>query len=122
VSITLPALLWEAVCDSLALEFRAEVLDAVRKPEVAVLKGLVKDAVAATVPDWKKQLENRPSVYTDSIPWCGDRCRGVPAGEEMTNLARRHEQRGREVTSPVLLTGQDNARLFFTKSAKALES
>jgi hypothetical protein len=68
VSITLPALLWEAVCDSLALEFRAEVLDAVRKPEVAVLKGLVKDAVAATVPDWKKELENRPSVYTDSIP------------------------------------------------------
>ena len=68
VSVTLPALQWEAICDSLALEFRAEVLDAVTKPATTVVKALVKDAVAAAVPDWKKQLENRPSVYTDGVP------------------------------------------------------
>ena len=48
-------MLWEAVCDSFDLEFRAQVLDAVKKPEGTVVKSLVKDAIVAAVPDWKKR-------------------------------------------------------------------
>jgi hypothetical protein len=68
VTVTLPAVLWEAVCDSFDLEFRAQVLDAMKKPDYAVVKALVKDAIAAAVPDWKNHIEHRPSVYADSIP------------------------------------------------------
>jgi hypothetical protein len=67
ISVTMPAPMWDSVLDSLDVDFGATVLDTV-KPTSAVLKPLVKDSIAAAVPDWKKQLDSKPSVYTESIP------------------------------------------------------
>jgi hypothetical protein len=40
----------------------------VKRADYAVAKTLVKDAITSAVSDWKKQIENRPSVYADSLP------------------------------------------------------
>ena len=45
VSVTLPAPLWEQMIDSLDMELANQVLDAVKKPNSAVVKALVKDAI-----------------------------------------------------------------------------
>ena len=45
ITITMPALRWEALLDSLELEQRASVLDAVEKPKVAVSKTAIKRAI-----------------------------------------------------------------------------
>jgi hypothetical protein len=45
ITITMPALKWEALLDSLDLEQRASVLDAVEKPKVAVSKTAIKKAI-----------------------------------------------------------------------------
>jgi len=45
VTITMPALKWEAFLDSLDLEQRAAVLDSVEKPKVAVSKTAIKKAM-----------------------------------------------------------------------------
>lgn len=68
ISVTMSALLWEQLCDSLDMDFCSQVLDAVKKPSTAVVKALVKDAIAAELPDWKKQLDQKPSVYCESVP------------------------------------------------------
>ena len=68
ISVTLPAELWERLCDSLDLDFRGELLDAVKKPGSAVLKTLVKEAIAAAVPDYLQQLKEKPAVYCDAVP------------------------------------------------------
>jgi hypothetical protein len=68
ISITLPAVLWESLLDSLDMDFAAAVLDAVTKPGSVVVKELVRDQIEAAVPDWKKQLEGKPSVYCDTVP------------------------------------------------------
>lgn len=68
ISVTLPAELWEQVCDSLDLELRGQVLDAVKKPGSAVMKTLVKDAIAEAVPDYLDQLKEKPAVYCEAVP------------------------------------------------------
>lgn len=68
VTLTLPAPLWEEVLDSMDLDLRPQVLAAVQKPNSAVLKSLVKDAITDAVPDWKDRLEEFPSVFCDSVP------------------------------------------------------
>jgi hypothetical protein len=45
ITITMPALQWEELLDSLELEQRAGVLDAVEKPKVAVSKTAIKKAI-----------------------------------------------------------------------------
>jgi hypothetical protein len=45
IIITMPALKWEALLDSLELEQRANVLDAVEKPKVTVVKTAIKKAI-----------------------------------------------------------------------------
>src|ERR1039458_3441118 len=45
VTITMPALQWEELLDSLDLEQRASVLDSVEKPKVAVSKTAIKKAI-----------------------------------------------------------------------------
>jgi hypothetical protein len=45
ITITMPALKWESLLDSLELEQRASVLDAVEKPKVAVSKTAIKRAI-----------------------------------------------------------------------------
>jgi hypothetical protein len=45
ITITMPALKWEEVLDSLDLEQRASVLDSVEKPKVAVSKTAIKKAI-----------------------------------------------------------------------------
>jgi hypothetical protein len=45
ITITMPALKWEALLDSLDLEQRAAVLDSVEKPKVAVSKTAIKKAI-----------------------------------------------------------------------------
>jgi Siphovirus Gp157 len=67
VSVTMPATMWDTMLDSLDVDVCSQVLDAVQ-PTWAVLKTLVKDAIAAEVPDWKKQLEGRPSVFCEGVP------------------------------------------------------
>ncbi len=54
--------------DSLDLEFRGRVLDAVKRPDSAVSKTLVKAAIEAAVPEWKELLKTQPSVYTEIVP------------------------------------------------------
>jgi hypothetical protein len=70
ISITLPALTWESLLDSLDMETRAKILDEVRKPESSVSKALLKDAIETGVPDWKERLklENALPVSIESIP------------------------------------------------------
>ncbi len=64
----MPQVLWDDLLDSLDLEHVARLMDAVGKPATSVVKAAVKDAIAAAVPDWKKQLEDRPAVFCDGIP------------------------------------------------------
>ena len=45
ITITMPALRWDALLDSLDLEHRASVLDTVEKPKVAVSKTAIKKAI-----------------------------------------------------------------------------
>jgi hypothetical protein len=45
ITITMPALKWEELLDSLDLEQRASVLDSVEKPKVAVSKTAIKKAI-----------------------------------------------------------------------------
>jgi len=69
VTVTLPAELWEQLCDSLDdFDFRARVLDAVKKPASSVVKTLVKQAIAEQVPDYLEHLKERPAVFCDAVP------------------------------------------------------
>jgi hypothetical protein len=45
-----------------------KVLDAVKRPNSAVVKALVKDAIEQHVPNWKELLKSQPSVFTPEIP------------------------------------------------------
>ena len=68
VTVTLQAPLWEQLADSLDMELANQVLDAVKKPNSAVVKALVKDAIEQHVPNWKELLKNQPSVFTPEVP------------------------------------------------------
>ena len=68
VTVTLPAPLWEQMIDSLDMELANQVLDAVKKPNAAVVKALVKDAIEQRIPNWKELLKNQPSVFTPEVP------------------------------------------------------
>ena len=68
VTVTLPARLWEQMIDSLEMELANRVLDEVKKPNSAVVKALVKDAIEQRVPNWKELLKNQPSVFTPEVP------------------------------------------------------
>jgi hypothetical protein len=67
ITVTLPQLVWEAALDALDLEARRQVEDATKR-DCSVVKALVKDAIAAAVPGWKKELDQKPSVYCDAVP------------------------------------------------------
>lgn len=70
ITVTLPALTWESLLDSLEIEARAKILDEVRKPESTVSKTLVKAAIEMEAPDWKERLkeENAMPVSVTSVP------------------------------------------------------
>lgn len=68
VGFTLPAPLWDEVCDSMDMELLNRVLDAVKKPSSAVVKTLVKEAIAEAIPGWKEQLKDKPAVFCDAVP------------------------------------------------------
>ena len=68
ISITLPAQLWEDLCDSLDLEVRFKLLDAVKSPRSSVSKAEVKAAIAEAVPDYLELLKSQPAVYAAAIP------------------------------------------------------
>jgi len=68
VSVTLPALLWEEVCDSLDFDLRFKLLDAVSRPNSAVSKSAVKEAIAAAIPNYLDLLKNQPTVITSAVP------------------------------------------------------
>ena len=68
VSVTLPAPLWEQMMDFLDMELANQVLDAVKKPNSAVVKVLVKDAIEQCIPNWKELLKNQPSVFCTEVP------------------------------------------------------
>lgn len=68
VTVTLPAPLWEQILDSLPMEVSNQVLDAVKKPNSAISKALVKEAIETKVPGWKDLLKDRPSVFTEDVP------------------------------------------------------
>jgi hypothetical protein len=68
VSVTLPAELWEALLDEVDPEFRGRVLDAVKRPDSAVSKTQVKEAIETEVPSWKKLLEDQSTVFAASVP------------------------------------------------------
>lgn len=67
VTVTMPALMWERVVDSLDLDTAHELLE-VERPKYTVLKTLVGESIKVACPDWKKRLEAAPSVYADSVP------------------------------------------------------
>jgi hypothetical protein len=68
ITITLPAEMWEEACDSLDLDTRARVLDAVRSPHSTVSKTLVKEAMAAAVPNYLELLKDQPAVFCAAVP------------------------------------------------------
>jgi len=70
VSITLPALTWEALLDSVDMETRAKVLDEVKRPDSTVSKTLLKAAIEAAAPDWKERLKGEAPgpVCVESVP------------------------------------------------------
>jgi hypothetical protein len=68
VTVTLPAPLWEQLIDCLDMELANRVLDAVKRPNSAVVKALVKDAIEQHVPNWKELLKNQPSVFCTEVP------------------------------------------------------
>ena len=39
-----------------------------KKPNAAVVKALVKDAIEQHSPNWKELLKNQPSVFTPEVP------------------------------------------------------
>ena len=70
VSITLPAITWEALLDSLDIEARTKLLDEVRRPDSSVSKTLLKGAIEADAPDWKERLKEEGAlpVSVESVP------------------------------------------------------
>ena len=68
VTVTLPAPLWEEVCDSLDLDLRDRVLESVKRPDSKVAKTAVKEAIAASIPNWKERLKEEPAVFCDEVP------------------------------------------------------
>jgi hypothetical protein len=70
LSITLPAITWEALLDSLDIEARTKLLDEVRRPDSSVSKTLLKAAIEADAPDWKERLreEGALPVSVESVP------------------------------------------------------
>ena len=70
VSITLPALTWEALLDALDIETRVKVLDEVKRPDSSVSKTLLKAAIEAGAPDWKERLKGEGAlpVSVPSVP------------------------------------------------------
>jgi hypothetical protein len=68
ITVTMPAKVWEDLCDSLDLEVRAHLLDSVSKPNCSVNKTLVKEAIAEQVPDYLAKLKEQPAVYCESVP------------------------------------------------------
>jgi hypothetical protein len=70
VSITLPALTWEALLESLDIESRTKLLDEVRRPDASVSKALLKAAIEADAPDWKERLKGEGAlpVSVESVP------------------------------------------------------
>lgn len=71
VTITLPALSWEALLDSLELEARAKLLDEIKRPDSAVNKSAVKEAIEAAAPaGWKDALKEEGALplRVESVP------------------------------------------------------
>jgi hypothetical protein len=50
------------------MELANQVLDAVEKPNSAVVKPLVKDAIEQRIPNWKELLKNQPSMFCREVP------------------------------------------------------
>jgi Siphovirus Gp157 len=71
VTITLPALSWEALLDSLEMEARAKLLGEIKRPDSAVNKPAVKEAIEAAAPaGWKDALKEEGAlpVRVDAVP------------------------------------------------------
>jgi Siphovirus Gp157 len=70
VSITLPAITWEALLDSLDIEARTKLLNEVRRPDSSVSKTLLKAAIEAGAPDWKERLKGEGAlpVSVEGVP------------------------------------------------------
>jgi Siphovirus Gp157 len=71
VTITVPALTWEAVLDALDMETRAKVLDEIKRPDSTVNKAAVKEAIEAAAPaGWKDALKEEGAlpVRVDAVP------------------------------------------------------
>jgi hypothetical protein len=68
VSVTLPAEIWDSVLESVPLDLRELVLDAVRRATVSVSKTAIKDAIEETVPACKAMLADQSAVTTEAVP------------------------------------------------------
>jgi hypothetical protein len=50
------------------MELANQVLDVVKKPNAALVKALVKDAIEQRIPNWKELLKHQPSVFCAEVP------------------------------------------------------